>query len=88
VGIFAESHHSGLKRGIMPSRIIRILPAEHGWTLEFGGSGMKAQRFPSMESAIAAGWGVARQDNAELHIHRHDGNVHLCTACGDKQQEP
>ncbi len=72
----------------MPPRIIRILPAGHGWTLEFDGADMKAQRFPTMEAAIAAGWGVARQSNAELHIHRHDGNLRLRTACGDKQQEP
>lgn len=41
-----------------------------------------------MEAAIAAGWDVARRHNAELHIHRHDGDVHLRGACCDKQQGP
>ena len=72
----------------MQSRIIRVLPAEDGWALEFGGLNIKAQRFPTMEAAIAAGWEVAMRENAELHIHRHDGDVHLRNACGDKQQEP
>ncbi|EON20999.1 hypothetical protein C265_03658 [Cupriavidus sp. GA3-3] len=55
--------------------------------MEFGGLNIKAQKFPTMEAAIAAGWGVARRENAELHIHRHDGDVQLRNACGDEQQE-
>ncbi|MBP0621212.1 DUF2188 domain-containing protein [Cupriavidus consociatus] len=72
----------------MQSRIIRVLPAEHGWTLEFSGLDIRPQRFLTMEAAIAAGWDVARRHKAELHIHRHDGDVHLRSAFGDKQQEP
>ncbi|KWR75037.1 DUF2188 domain-containing protein [Cupriavidus sp. IDO] len=72
----------------MQSRIIRVLPAESGWALDFGGLNMKTQRFPTMEAAIAAGWDVARRENAELHIQRHDGDVHWCNACGDEQQKP
>ncbi|WP_029047033.1 DUF2188 domain-containing protein [Cupriavidus sp. amp6] len=71
----------------MQSRIIRVLPAELGWALEFTGLDIKPQRFPTMEAAIAAGWDVARRQNAELHIHRHDGNVHLRSACDGKQQD-
>jgi len=41
-----------------------------------------------MEAAIAAGWDVARRQNAELHIHRHDGNVQLRSARDGKQQDP
>ena len=72
----------------MQSRIIRVLPAESGWALDFGGLNMKTQRFSTMEAAIAAGWDVARRENAELHIQRHDGDVYLCNACGDEQQKP
>ena len=72
----------------MQSRIIRVLPAEHGWALEFSGLDLKPQRFPTMEAAIAAGWDVARRHNAELHIHRHDGDVRLRSASDGKQQEP
>ncbi|MBF6988311.1 DUF2188 domain-containing protein [Cupriavidus sp. IK-TO18] len=72
----------------MQSRIIRVLPAEHGWTLEFSGLDIKPQRFPTMEAAIAAGWNVARRHQAELHIHRLDGDVHLRSPFGDKQQKP
>ncbi|MBP0629700.1 MULTISPECIES: DUF2188 domain-containing protein [unclassified Cupriavidus] len=72
----------------MQSRIIRVLPAEHGWALEFTGLDIKPQRFPTMEAAIAAGWDVARRQNAELHIHRHDGNVQLRSARDGKQQDP
>ena len=63
----------------MNPRIIRVVPTEHGWALEFGGLDMKPQGFPTMEAAIAAGWGMARREHAELHIHRHDGNLRLRT---------
>lgn len=72
----------------MQSRIVRVLPAEHGWALEFSGLDIKPQRFPTMEAAIAAGWSLAMRQNAELHIHRHDGDVRLRSACSDTQQEP
>ncbi|GAB3092716.1 DUF2188 domain-containing protein [Cupriavidus yeoncheonensis] len=72
----------------MQPRIIRVLPAGQGWALEFGGLDMKPDMFPTMEAAIAAGWLMARRENAELHIHRHDGNLRLRTPCGDKQEGP
>ncbi len=78
----------------MPAPIIRVFPAEQGWALEVGNLKAKAQIFPTMEAAIAAGWGLARQKNAELHIHRHDGNLRVRTSGCDKppgqpgQQEP
>ena len=75
-----------LEKGIMQSRIIRVLPSGQGWALEFGGLNMKAKIFPTMEAAIAEGWLMARRESAELHIHRHDGNLRLRTPCGDKQE--
>jgi hypothetical protein len=75
-----------LEKDIVQPRIVRVFPSGPGWALEFGGLGMKAQTFPTMEAAIAAGWGMARRENAELHIHRHDGNLRLRTPCGDRQQ--
>ncbi|BDB26317.1 hypothetical protein Tamer19_44800 [Cupriavidus sp. TA19] len=70
----------------MQSRIIRVLPAEVGWALEFSGLDIKPQKYSTMEAAIAAGWNLAMRQNAELHIHRHDGEVHLRSACGDTQR--
>ena len=71
----------------MQSRIIRVTPAEHGWALQFGGLDIKPQRFTTMEAAIAAGWDMARREHAELHIHRHDGDVHLRRAWYDPYQD-
>ena len=71
----------------MQSRIIRVLPAEYGWALQFGGLDIKPQRFTTMEAAIAAGWDMARREHAELHIHRQDGDVHLRRAWYDPYQD-
>ena len=68
----------------MQSRIIRVLPAECGWALEFGGLDMQVRRFPTMEAAIAAGWDVAIRENAELLIQRHSGDRHLRDASDDE----
>lgn len=61
----------------MRTRIIRVVPAELGWALEIEGAPEAPQRFSSLEAAIAAGWHRAKRENAELHIHRQDGTVHL-----------
>ncbi|WER49281.1 DUF2188 domain-containing protein [Cupriavidus sp. WKF15] len=68
----------------MQSQIIRVFPREYGWALEVGDLNAKVQIFPTMEAAIAAGWGLARQENAELHIHRHDGNLRWRTSGCDQ----
>lgn len=72
----------------MQARIIRVLPADHGWALELVSLNMQPQKFATMEAAIAAGWALARREKAELHIHRHDGDVCLRSACDDEQEEP
>ncbi|MBP0622472.1 DUF2188 domain-containing protein [Cupriavidus consociatus] len=64
----------------MQARIIRVLPAEHGWALELATLNMAPQRFRTMEAAIAAGWSLAIREKADLHIHRHDGDVRLRSA--------
>lgn len=69
----------------MQARIIRVMPAEYGWALEWQGHARRPQRFSTLEAAIAAGWALARRENAELHIHRHDGEVRLRMAAGDMQ---
>lgn len=68
----------------MQSRVIRVLPAEVGWQVEFGDLDLRPQRFPTMEAAIAAGWDVARRENVDLHIRRHDGDVYLRNPRGEK----
>ncbi|MGO4307613.1 DUF2188 domain-containing protein [Cupriavidus sp. RAF12] len=69
----------------MQARIIRVMPAELGWTLEWASSS-RPQRFPTLEAAIAAGWALAKRENAELHIHRRDGEVHLRAAAGEPHE--
>ncbi|MGY2492219.1 DUF2188 domain-containing protein [Cupriavidus sp. CP313] len=61
------------------------LRLRHG-ALEVGSLPKWLHRFPTLEAAIAAGWVLARRENAELHIQRHDGSVRLCAASGDKQE--
>ncbi len=67
----------------MQSRIIRVRPEEQGWALESVDLNIAARRFLTMEAAIAAGWDVARRENAELHILRHNSDVHWRNACRD-----
>lgn len=64
----------------MQAWIIRVLPAELGWTLDLVGLKMEAQKFQTLEAAIAAGWALARREKAELHIHRRDSDVRLLDA--------
>ncbi|WP_427308884.1 DUF2188 domain-containing protein [Cupriavidus sp. H39] len=71
----------------MQARIVRVLPAAYGWTLELVSLNMQPQRFPTMEAAIAAGWSLARREMAELHILRHDGEVRLRSAIGGMEPD-
>ncbi|SPR96431.1 DUF2188 domain-containing protein [Cupriavidus taiwanensis] len=65
----------------MQARIIRVTPVDSGWALD-SASFAQPQRFPTLEDAISAGWAQARQQNGELHIHRHDGGLRLRVAAG------
>ncbi|MFS8978277.1 DUF2188 domain-containing protein [Cupriavidus necator] len=67
----------------MSTRIISVVPAEHGWALEIESLAEKPQRFSSLEAAIAAGWNRAKRENVELHIHRQDGTVRLRSGLAD-----
>lgn len=71
----------------MQTRIVRVLPAELGWALDLASLNMAPQKFPTMEAAIAAGWSLATREKAELHIHRHDGNVVLRSSWRDIEPE-
>lgn len=69
----------------MQARIIRVTPVDTGWALD-SESFSHPQRFATLEAAISAGWAQARQENGELHIHRHDGGVRLRAAAGNAEE--
>lgn len=71
----------------MEARIIRVEPAAYGWTLRSGINETQYQ-FQTMAAAIAAGWSLARRQNAELHISQHDGGVRLHAPLDSKQDIP
>ncbi|WP_235679953.1 DUF2188 domain-containing protein [Cupriavidus necator] len=59
----------------MERRIIRVVPAVRGWAVLVPGNNEAQCQCSTMEDAIAAGWALAKCENAELHITRHDGIV-------------
>ncbi|WP_454735343.1 DUF2188 domain-containing protein [Cupriavidus necator] len=67
----------------MRTRIVRIVPAGLGWSLEIEGFAERPQRFSSLDAAIAAGWNRAKRESWELHIHRQDGMVRLRSSLAD-----
>lgn len=69
----------------MPSRMVRVLPAVLGWSMQ--ADGLPAPlHFATLEAAIAAGWYYARKEQVELEICREDGTVRLRST--GKQEAP
>ncbi|WP_318036411.1 DUF2188 domain-containing protein [Cupriavidus pinatubonensis] len=64
----------------MEPSIMRVSPAAIRWTVLAPGINDAQCQFSTMEDAIAAGWALARQEDAELHIIRQDGVVRLWAA--------
>lgn len=61
----------------MPGKSISVVRAEKGWALEIDGTSEPRQIFPTLDSAISAGWARARRENIELHIEPLAGGVRL-----------
>jgi hypothetical protein len=67
---------AGYKVGDMPDGIdVHVMPEGDDWVVMREGEGEAVSRYPTEDEAIDAGRDVARNEQSQLLIHGHDGEV-------------